>query len=873
MNSIQPEIIYRKDYKKPDYLIPEVKLTFQLHDTETKVKAEMHVIYNGDGNKRPPLVLNAEKIDLFNLEIDGETVSKQYFSQDEEFVTIESVPADFKLTVENRINPEANRALEGLYKSGGIFCTQNEPEGFRRIIPFIDRPDVMSIYTTTIIALKEECPVMLSNGNPSDEKDLDDGRHSITWKDPYPKPSYLFALVAGDLGVIEDKFVTMNGREIDLRIYCDPGNEPRCIHAMESLKKAMKWDEERFGLEYDLDIYMIVAVDAFNMGAMENKGLNIFNSHYVLADSKSATDADFMGIESVIGHEYFHNWTGNRVTCRDWFQLTLKEGLTVFRDQEFSRDMQSGSVKRIEDVINLRARQFVEDAGPMAHPIRPDSYMEINNFYTMTVYEKGAEVIRMIHTILGEELFQKGMKRYFEKHDGQAVTCDDFVNAMQEASGVDFTHFGLWYEQAGTPVVKILTDYNETEKMLKISASQKIPDTPGQENKKPVHIPLALGLLGGNGEDILKTDDGNTLMINLKENEQEFIIPDVNEKPVLSINRNFSAPVNILSEQSIEDRLFLFANDSDDFNRWDAGQEVSRFYLKQIVDDIQNRREVKIDSQFLEAFGSIIADESLDPAFKSLALMLPPESILEQDYIPIDFNAIHHGRNILKKAIASSYSEDFLRIYYENRDEVTGETSRQAIGRRELVRICMSYLAETREKEMNDLCYNHFLKAGNMTDAMGALSALNNHQSWEREQALRKFYDAWKKNLLVMTKWLSLEASSPVKNTVDRVRTLETDPVFKITIPNLVRALVGSFCRNSVHFHNLEGTGYRYVADKIIEIDGFNPSIASSLAGAFRLFPKVDEQRKELIKAQLERILSVKNISKNTYEIVYKTLQ
>jgi len=871
MNQNNQEIKYRKDYRRADYAIPEMFFTFSLHDTATIVTAEMSVELIGDDQKAP-LVLDGEGIELLGVEINERELTPEEYHVDEKHLIVRDVPEKFKLKIGTKINPAGNTALEGLYKSGSIFCTQNEPEGFRRITYFIDRPDNMVRFTTKIIADAATCPVLLSNGNPIDRGTFEKGRHWVTWEDPFPKPCYLFALVAGDLGAVKDSFTTMSGRDIDLEIYCDPGNEKKCLHAMESLKKSMKWDEVRFGLEYDLDIYMIVAVDSFNMGAMENKGLNIFNSHYVLADPESATDANYLGIEAVIGHEYFHNWTGNRVTCRDWFQLTLKEGLTVFRDQEFTSDLQSRPVKRISDVLDLKTMQFAEDGGPNAHSIRPDSYIEMNNFYTLTVYEKGAEVIRMIHTIIGEEKFQAGMKEYFKRHDGEAVTCDDFVAAMETASGEDLSHFMLWYSQAGTPVVSVEGSYDEASKRYTLTIGQKVPETAASTGKEPMHIPFAVGLVGKDGRELPLDAEGNiTRLLHLKNEKEKFVFENIPEAPLPSLNKNFTAPVHVESNLSIEDYLFLFAHDSDPVNRWYAGQEVSRHFMKSCISDIQKNKTCTIDEGLLDAFKKIIVDDSMDNSFRSLVTALPGESLMAQGYEIIDFDAIHKARRFMKREIGTSLYGDFEKLYHSLDQKGEYSLDIKSIGERELRLRALDYLTASGSEAARDLVKKHFNEAGNMTDSFGALALLAHGAEGPDYASLQTFYDRWKENQLVMTKWFAVQASAPYEMILERVIDLEKDPVFDMKVPNLVRSLVGAFGGNQARFHEKSGKGYRYLSDKIIEIDTFNPQIASRLSTVFKLYGRLDSARKGLVKVELDKILGTEGLSKNTREIVEKT--
>jgi aminopeptidase N len=846
-----PQIIHRSDYREPEFLIPTIDLTFDLRDTGTIVASSMKIERNGA--HREPLRLNAEKIRIFSVEMDGSLLTRKSYEVTDTHLIINDVPDSFLLRVLTEINPLENRALEGLYKSGDIFCTQNEPEGFRRITCFMDRPDVMSVFTTRIIAHKEKYPVLLSNGNCVETEDYAGGRHMALWHDPFPKPAYLFALVAGDLGMVRDTHVTKSGRSVDCRVYCDRGNEDRCRHALASLKKAMKWDEERFGLEYDLDIYMIVAVDSFNMGAMENKGLNIFNSKYVLASEDTATDDDYMNIEAVVAHEYFHNWTGNRVTLRDWFQLTLKEGLTVFRDQEFTSDMHSRAVKRIDDANDLRAIQFIEDSGPNAHPVRPDTYMEINNFYTVTVYEKGAEVIRMIQTLLGREGFRKGMDRYFELHDGQAVTCEDFIGAMESANAADLSHFRLWYSQAGTPELDISSEYDAAEKIYRLHVSQSLPATPGQTGKKPLHIPLAVGLLDSAGHDMTNNDEGDrTVLLHLHDERQDFVFTNITEEPCPSLNRNFSAPVKVRYPYSGRQLAFLFAHDSDDFNRWDSGQAVARSMHGMYMEELGAGFSGRSDRSLLDSYGSVIMDRNMDFNIKALALTLPSEEVLALEYNPVDFDALHDARERLQRDLALRFENELLELYYSLGEKGAYSFDTASAGRRRLRLCLLAHLVATGRDEHAAICQELYASAGNMTEKMGALRMLAGIESPRRDAALRDFYDRWKGDQRVITKWLSVQAFSPLRGRLDEVIRLEKDEVFDIRIPNLVRALIGAFSQNLVNFNDITGRGYAYVADKIIEIDAFNPSISSLLARSFKLYPRTDSIRRGLIEKELE---------------------
>jgi aminopeptidase N len=739
----------------------------------------------------------------------------------------------------------------------------------------MDRPDVMAVYSTKIIADKAGYPVLLSNGNLFETGDLEGGRHYAIWKDPFPKPSYLYALVAGDLGCVNDSFTTMSKKAIELNIYCDKGNEAQCTHAMDSLKASMKWDEERFGREYDLEVYNIVAVDSFNMGAMENKGLNVFNSHYVLADADTATDANFMGIESVIGHEYFHNWTGNRITCRDWFQLTLKEGLTVFRDQEFSSDMNARSVQRIADVKALQERQFVEDASPTSHPIKPDAYIQINNFYTATIYEKGAEVIRMIHTMIGEESFRKGMDLYFETFDGQAVRTEDFLWAMQEASGFDLDHFSLWYSQSGTPEVDIRTSFNADKASFELSITQSY-FSPTQSDQKPYLFPFKIGLIDKNGDDLnlkLHASEGQPfidrgILLISKENES-FTFEGIKSAPIVSLNRGFSAPVKVHTAYTLEDYAFLMAHDSDEFNRFEASQTLAGMVLHTLIDTIEANGQMSLDQTYLKAFSKVLSDMQMDRSLKADSLTFPSVSLLMQERKVLDVEAIYAARSFLRRELVREIGADIRAQYDLLNQSVAYDISSEAMARRKLKNTLLSYLNALDD---DALTYAQYKSANNMTDRLSALSLLANSQGETKQQALNDFYQRYKSNTLVMNKYLSVIASSELKETLQNVKKLLDDEVFDIKVPNLVRSLIGSFARNALHFHAADGSGYTFVADKILELDKINPQIASGLAGVYKDYGRLNEKAKALMKVELEKIVNTEGLSKNVYEIVSKIL-
>ena len=755
--NVAPQPILLVDYRPPAYFIKEVKLCFDLEEEKTTVSSKMNIYQNPTSNEKfPDLILNGKDLKFISAKMDGRTLTSSDYVLDDESLTIKSPPQTFCLEIQNEIEPQNNTALEGLYKSGSIFCTQNEPEGFRTITYFLDRSDVMAKYTTKMIADEKLFPVMLSNGNEIGHGKLDNGKHWVEWEDPFAKPSYLFALVAGDLGCIRDEFITMSGRKIDLRIYCDKGNESKCHHAMHSLIKSMKWDEDVFGLEYDLDTFMIVAVDAFNMGAMENKGLNIFNTSCALADTDTATDGNYARIEGVIAHEYFHNWTGNRVTCRDWFQLTLKEGLTVFRDQEFSSDMQSRPLHRIEDVLALRASQFAEDAGPTAHPIKPSSYLQINNFYTATVYNKGAEVIRMIQTLIGKEAFRRGIDKYFELYDGQAVTTEDFIHAMELASGRDFTQFKRWYHQAGTPEIHVTTEYDQNAKTYTLKITQSCSATADNSAKEPFHFPLAIGLIGKDGRDLpLKSS-----ILEITQAEETFVFENIPEVPVLSINRNFTAPIKVNLQYSQEEYIFLMAHDSDPFNRWEAGQELAKNLMLKMVAELAEGNLPELNPEFIKAFGAILNDPHLDDAMKARALVLPSETILGQNQNPIDYDGIHLVRELVLQKLAETYQARFKEIYNQLNTDEPYRFDAESVGKRSLKNLCLSYLSFLGTPEAIKMCKQQFYKASNMTDQISALSLLADIDCPDRKEALQAFYRQWRHDTLVMNKWLAVQALS-----------------------------------------------------------------------------------------------------------------
>ena len=880
MRDANPQTIYLKDYTVPDYLIHSVDLNFDLAEDNTRVVSRLTLSRNpasqtGDA----ALILAGENLGLISVVLnDDQQLTDQHYLQTPDSLIIHEVPQhrSFVLTIENTINPKANTALEGLYLSNGMLCTQCEAEGFRKITYFLDRPDVMAQFTTTLVGDKDRYPVLLSNGNKIAQGELADNRHWVTWEDPFNKPCYLFALVAGQLDCIEDSFTTLSDRIINLQIFVEKHDLDKCAHAMQSLKNAMLWDEQVYGREYDLDLYMIVAVGHFNMGAMENKGLNVFNTKFVLARPDTATDSDYEHIEGVIGHEYFHNWTGNRITCRDWFQLSLKEGFTVFRDQEFTGDRTSKAVKRIEDVINLRTRQFAEDAGPLAHPIRPNAYIEINNFYTLTVYEKGAEVVRMIHTLLGAEGFRKGSDLYFERHDGQAVTCDDFVKAMEAANTVDLSQFRRWYEQAGTPVLTVQQAYDPDAQTLTLTLNQHCPSTPGQAVKEPLHIPVTVGLINKDGSiAACKLQHGTTdeVILQLTQAEQSFTFEDLKEQPVVSLLRGFSAPVKLVMTRSLEELAFLLSYDRDTFNRWEAGQQLAGQIIAGLIADVQNDRTLQLNPIIIAAFKQVIEQSWDDLSYFSLLLSLPSETYLAEQMQVVDVEAIHTAREFVLLTLAEQLQAQFKALYLENHREESGLFDAGAIGRRRIKNTCLAYLGRLGQADSQQWSQQQFATAKNMTDQIAALAVVVNGSHPAKQQCLADFYQQWQDEALVIDKWFALQASSPNPDTFANVQALMQHPAFDLKNPNRVRALIGAFSQaNPLHFHAANGQGYQFLADQIIALNTLNPQVASRMLSPLTSWRRYDPDRQALIKAQLERIMTTEAVSKDVYEVASKSL-
>jgi aminopeptidase N len=881
MKTQEPRTIFLKDYRPSPWLIDTAELDIRLEPSATVVRSKLAVRANpASSEKGAALTLDGEKLELKSVAIDGEPLAASAYKVTDKGLTIAKPPSGgFTLEVESVCDPQANKSLSGLYRSGTLYCTQCEPEGFRRITYYLDRPDVLATFKVRLEADIADTPVLLANGNLVKSGKLKEGRHFAIWEDPFPKPSYLFALVGGRLGLVKDSFSTRSGRKVELRIYCEPGREDRCGWAMESLKASMKWDEDRFGLEYDLDIFMIVAVSDFNMGAMENKGLNIFNDKLILASPDTATDYEYESIEAVIGHEYFHNWTGNRVTCRDWFQLCLKEGLTVFRDQEFTSDLRSRGVKRIEDVVDLRAGQFSEDGGPLAHPVRPESFIEINNFYTRTVYEKGAELCRMIMMIVGEKGFRKGIDLYFKRHDGTAATVEDFVAAMADANKVDLSHFMLWYSQAGTPELACKLSYSEESKTAKLTVKQELKPTPGQPKKKPLHIPFKIGLIDPKGRDIaLKLEDGTKVkdgVLHLRKKTETFTFTGISARPVASLLREFSAPVNLATDLTDADLEFLIAHDSDQFNRWQAARTLSLKAVKAMTADIREGREPEMPATLARALGSLVADESLEPAFRALALGIPGfRDVALSLGENIDPVAIYQARQRLMAGLGAALKGPLESIYETYAVKGPYKPDADGVGKRSLRNRALTLLTAAGARGAATRLRDHYKTATNMTDAMAALSIYNDVDLPARAVVLKSFFRTWKKDPLVLDKWFQIQAFSALHGTPELIAELTRHPLFSMQNPNRVRAVLAAFAMgNPVQFAAADGKGFKLVADSVLELDGFNPLMAARLLSSFEMWRLYEPKRQKAAQKQLERVAGTKKLSRDVYEIASKMLK
>lgn len=885
--------IYYKDYQPPAYLIDEIELYFNLQEEFTIVKSLLRIRQNHlVATSTNTLYLNGEALQLQALRLDGDDLTKEQYQLTDSALIINNVPDYFELEIVTKIFPQKNTALIGLYRFDSVYCTQCEAEGFRRITYYLDHPDVLARFTTTIEADKDKFPFLLSNGNVVDLGELENGRHWVKWVDPFRKPSYLFALVAGDFAILDDTYVTVSGKEVHLRIYVNKDFQDQVRYAMDCLKLAMSWDEKTYGREYDLDIYMIVAIGDFNTGAMENKGLNIFNTKFILAKKETATDDDYIHILSVIGHEYFHNWTGNRVTCRDWFQLSLKEGLTIFRDQGFTEDTFSHAAMRIRDVTYLREIQFPEDAGPLAHSVRPDSYIEINNFYTSTIYNKGAEVLRMLRTILGKPLFRKGMDLYFNQHDGQAVTIEDYIKCMEDVSGIDLTQFKLWYTQAGTPDVKVVDDYDSVNHVYTLTFNQTIPQTPDQKEKQPMLIPIRIGLLNSDGTAIpltqsSKSREDETVLL-LKEASQSFQFQDIPVRPIPSLLRNFSAPVILNFSYSDADLLFLFMHDQDEFNRFEAGQKYMLRVLLNLVRDYQQNNPLSLPQSWIDTFSYLLKADYKDLFLLTEMLALPSEKYIAEQMEVVDVVAIHAVREFAIVTIAQELESLFFSIYQADRLQPHNPVSNSPqittteIGKRKLRNCCLFYLMKLAKE--TDATRANYIELGmkqfndslhtNMTNTQAALTYLTNIDVAERDEALHQFYQTYEHDALVVDKWFAIQAASQLPNTLTQIKKLFRHPAFDIKNPNKVYALIGTFGnRNPINFHAENGEGYAFLRDVVQQIDHINPQIAARMVNPLTRFARYDKERQRLMKEQLEIILQDKKISSDLYELVIKSLE
>lgn len=877
MKDALPQTIYLKDYKVSPFVIEKTDLVFDLANDYTRVIATLSILRNplSDEQSADLVLHGSEGLDLQSVAVDGQPLLEGAYSRGSESLTISGLAQRAVVTTDVLIKPQDNTTMMGLYRSRTLYCTQCEAEGFRDITYYLDRPDVMSEFTTKVIADKTQYPVLLSNGNPIERGEVDGGRHFVTWHDPFKKPAYLFALVAGTLSCVEDSFTTMSGREVTLQIFVEEKDLDKCAHAMLSLKHSMRWDEEAYGREYDLDIFMIVAVDDFNMGAMENKGLNIFNTSAVLANPKTTTDASFQRVEAIVAHEYFHNWSGNRVTCRDWFQLSLKEGFTVYRDSQFSADMNSATVKRIEDVSYLRTHQFAEDGGPMSHPVQPDSYMEINNFYTLTIYEKGAEIVGMIRTLLGPDIFRKGSDLYFDRHDGQAVTIEEFVKAMEDASGRDLSQFRRWYKQSGTPQLAVSSSYDAADRTLTLDFAQSCPATPGQAQKQPFVIPVKLGLVGASGDLPLNQAGDTEIVYDVSQTHQQLIIENIDEAPVPSLLREFSSPVKLDYAYSKDQLIHLMANDSDGFNRWDAGQKLSFELLEKLTADSHQQRPLEMDNQLVDAYRSLLSDASLDPAMVALMLQLPSEAQLHEEAAVIHAEAIHSARNFVRQALADALNQEFLAVYQRHNIEQNYAPDASQIGRRSLKNTALSYLMLV-DRIGVDLASEQFECADNMTDKATALSCLVNCPAagQKAESALQQFEQQYHDEALVMNLWLQVQAANSQPGGLQRVEALEAHASFTLGNPNKIRSLIGGFCNaNLVNFHNPDGSGYEFLKQRILTLHSRNPQVAARLMTPLTRWKKFPEPNSSQMRGALQVIADERRLVKDIYEIAIKSLQ
>ena len=889
MREAQARTVYLEQYTPPNYLIEQTELHVELFENEALVTAKLSLRRNPDQTGPAPLVLQGRDLELLSLSIDGEALIEARYQLDENSLTIHDMPSACELSTTSRIHPQNNTSLEGLYKSQRMFCTQCEAEGFRKITWYLDRPDVLSTFKTTIVADRNAYPVLLSNGNETGRGLVagDDSRHWVSWHDPFPKPSYLFALVAGDLSVIEDSFTTCSGRDISLQIFVEAKDLDKCDFALASLKEAMRWDETVYGREYDLDTFMIVAVDDFNMGAMENKGLNIFNSSCVLAKPTTTTDIGFQRIQGIVAHEYFHNWSGNRVTCRDWFQLSLKEGFTVYRDTEFSADMGSRAVKRIEDVNYLRNVQFAEDAGPMAHPVRPESYMEISNFYTVTIYEKGAEVVRMQAQLLGPELFRKGSDLYFERFDGQAVTTEDFIACMEEVSGLDLGLFRRWYTQAGTPVLHVRDSFDAQQERYTLHIRQTCPATPGQPDKAPFHIPLRMGLLDSEGKELPLVLEGESMsgetsrVLDIRDQENTFTFTGIKDKPVPSLLRGFSAPVRLEMDYSRDQLMFLMSHDSDGFVRWEAGQQLALSVIEELLEAHAKNEPLVLDQRLITAYRYVLEacfDEQNDKAMLAQLLLLPSESYIGDQYQPVDVAGIHRVREFVRQTLAKTLQTEFASVFNAHGPSGTYAFSGAEVARRSLRNTVLTYLMLLEDSHWVDVCYQQFERADNMTDSSAALRALINNPGPAvdalRDQALASFYQQWRHEPLVLDQWFALQAGANLPDNLNRVEALIQHEDFNIRNPNKVRAVISAFChQNLVGFHDPSGAGYHFLATHVLTLNSINPQIAARLLTPLTRWQKFDDGRQLLMRQQLERILQSADLSDDVYEVVSKSLE